>query len=403
MTVRFYQGYRWRWVIVGIDWATPALPELRIVSFLDSLAFDASYDRVLNDPCVINMRVPADSPEVNLNGWDDEPFVAEGVRALVGLRDERPAPGVVWVPRAAGILSQPRDTADVADGAGNAYSSLAAFDGWQSLYRRPVCHFDGTLPTPDYPLRFFIGEPADNVALQLLFNTEAAHGVTLIDSSALPGDSLPPLTANLEFDREVTVGQAWKALCDANLMDIRLDPILDLAGGYLWELKIEEQIGEARYDATFAWNTPGRSLASYDHLEDGTQRANKIKEFNGQAGALPTLTAPVSVNKYGEYWLVKAQSETSTLAQAQQLANDDLRTRGNGVTTINVSPTPERSAIPLQHYDVGDSIPVSATRSAVRKTVNDLWRVTKIPLRMEASGLERVEQLEVSSEELAET
>lgn len=392
---RFYQGYKWRWLVLGIDWSTPAAPELRILTFLDRLILDGGYDRMLNDPNVITLRVPSDDPEVYIEASDGDPFVAEGTRALVGLRDERPSPGVVWVTRAAGIIGSPTDEADVGQGAGNAYTTLTAWDGWQSLYRRPVTHFDGTLPDPDNPLRF-IDEPADNVALALLFNTEAAHGLTLIDSSALPGDELDPIT--VEFDREVTVGQAWKQLCDAGYMDIALDPVLDLAGSYLWQLRIEQRIGQARYDATFAWDAPGRSLGSFSRTEDGTLRANKVEEFNGQAGPVGTLTASASVSKYGQSWLIKAQPDTSLKDDALALAQDDLATRKNGVTTMSVSPTPERSAIPLTDYDVGDSVPVLAG-VGVRKTTSGLWRVTKIPVRMELSGPERIEALEVTTDE----
>lgn len=381
------------------DWA---MPQLRIVTFLDGLTVSAAWDRVLCDPNVCTLVVPADNPEVNIaDDVDGEPFVAEGVRCIVGLRREAPGTGDIWVPRASGVLYQPTDAADVSNGAGVGYSTLVAPDPWQTLYRRPVCHFDGTLPSADNGLKF-IAEPADNVALALLFNTEAVHGPTLIDSSLVPGDELDPITVT--FERGLTVGEAWKQLCDAGYMDIALDPILDLGGGYISSLRIAAEIGEPRYEAVFAYAAPGSSLAAINRTEDGTLRSNKVQEYNGSGGPPVALqTNHTSVTTFGESWLIQAQPKTTVASNALALAQADLDARAFGVTTININPVPERSAVPLSDYDIGDTVTVLASPSALRKRVDGQWRVTKIPIRLTGGEPETVESLEVSSDEVLGT
>lgn len=401
---RFYQGDAWRWLVLAVDnWAAP---ELRIVTFLDGLTLNAAWDRVLNEPNVCTLTVPADNPEVYLaDAEDGEPFVAEGVRCIVGLRRENPGPEVWW-PRASGVLLQPTDAADVSNGAGVGYSTLVAPDPWQLLYRRPVCYFDGTLPDADTGLKF-ADEPADNVALALLFNTEAAHGPTLIDSSLLPGNELDPIT--ITFERGLTVGEAWKQLCDAGYMDIALDPILDLGGGYISRLRIAEKIGQDRYEAVFAYAAPGSSLAAINRGEDGTLRANKVKEYNGSGGPpIPrgnhtTLTNHTSVAMFGESWLMKAQPQLVLETTALRIAQADLDARAFGVTTISVNPMPERCAVPLSEYDIGDTVTVLASPTELRKRVVGQWRVTKIPIRLTGGEPETVESLDVNTDEVLAT
>lgn len=397
---RFPQGLPWRWVVLAVDdWTAPAL---RIVTFLDHLTFNASVDRVLNDIGTLRLTVPSDNPEVYIgDDVDDDPYVAEGNRVVVGLRPENPGSTDLWTPRASGILYQPTDSADVGTGAGSASTDLQAADPWQLLYRRPVCHFDGTLPDAENGLRF-IAEPADNVALALLFNTEAAHGPTLIDSSDLPGDQLAPIT--ITFERGLTVGEAWKQLCDAGYMDIALDPILDLGGGFISRLRIAEVIGEARYDVIFAYGAPGASLRTINRAEDGTLRADKVQEYNGSGGPPVALqTNNTAVAKFGESWLVQAQPKTTVASAALALAETDLDTRAFGVTNISVSPLPERSAVPFTEYDIGDTVTVLADRTKLRKRIDGQWRVVHIPLRMNASEPETVDRLEVSTDEVLGT
>src|SRR5262245_15516547 len=114
------------------DWAAPAL---RTVTFLDALAMDVTVDRVLNEPMTIKVSVPSDSPEVYITDTDGSPFVAEGLRVLVGMRDENPGSTAQWVPRACGIILQPTDAGDTSTGSGSAYTDITAFDPWQLLYR----------------------------------------------------------------------------------------------------------------------------------------------------------------------------------------------------------------------------------------------------------------------------
>lgn len=398
---RFYQGYQWRWVVLAID--DPDNPTLRITSFLDPLALDAAVTRTLNEPLTISLSVRSDQPQVYLeDATDGEPLVAEGIRVICGLRPENPGSSNLWVPRATGKLLQPDDSADAGDGAGVGTSVLLAMDPWNEMYRRPVVHADGSLPDGDNGLFYPAGTDPGDIVLDLLVNTAVNHGATMIEVGTV--ESLTPITEAIVFERGLTVGEAWKQLCDADYCDIVLDPILELGAGTIARLNIYQRAGEARYDSRMVWDGFGRSLSAIDREEDGTLRVNKVQEYNGQGGPpVPLLTSAGSVTRFGQSWLVKAQERTTTSDVAERLAETDLEQRLDGVRTITFTPATERAPIPFTGYDIGDTVPIVSTARSLRKRVEGLWRVTSIPVVLSGGEPERVEGLEVTSDDYPDT
>lgn len=399
---RFYQGYHWRWVVLAIEDAFN--PTFRITSFLDPLALDATVNRVLNEPLTINLTVPSDQVQVYLeDATDGQPLVAEGVRVLVGMRPENPGSSSTWVPRAAGVILQPNDSASAGDGAGVGKTQIQALDSWNLLYRRPCVHVDGSMPDSNYGLRFNAGTAVNDIVTALLANTVVAHGSVFMDLDGTI-ETLPAIPVAMTFERGLTVGEAWKQLCDANLCDIVLDPILDIDRGFINRLNVYAKAGEAQYDARFVYDGFGRNAASMSREEDGTLRVNKVQEYFGQGGgSIPLLTATGSAARFGESWLMKAQERTTTSQTAQDLAQVDLDQRASGVRTITVTPASERAAIPFTGYDIGDTVTMVSTQQSLRKEVSGLWRVTTIPITLPAGEPERVDSLQVTSDEFPDT
>jgi hypothetical protein len=399
---RFYQGFQWRWVVLAID--DPQAPTLRITSFLDPLALDATVTRTLNEPLTIELTVPSDQAQVWLeDATDGEPLVAEGQRVIVGMRPENAGSTNLWVPRAAGILLQPDDAASANEGSGTGRSRLLALDPWNTLYRRPVCQPDGTLPDADLGIRYPVGTEPQDIILDLLVNTAVNHGATMIEATGTI-ETLDPITEAIVFERGLTVGEAWKQMCDADLCDIVLDPILELGAGTIARLNVYARAGSAEYAARFVYDGWGRSVTDISRVEDGTERVNVVQEFSGQGGIeVPIQTSAGSVNRFGEWWLIKAQEKTTTLTVAEDLARGDLEQRLDGVRTISFTPTPERSPVPFTDYDIGDTVTVFSTARSLRKEISGNWRVTSIPVVLAGGEPERVEALEVTSDDYPDT
>lgn len=393
---RFFNGYPWRWVVLAIADPGPgsSTPELQVLTLLDHLALDAAVDLILDDPAVATLRVPSDSPEVNILHTDGDPFVDEGNRALIGFRREGTT-GTdhrVWVPRFAGIIMQPEDAASNAEGAGNAYTTIHAYDPWQILYRRPARDSDGSLADDS----IFAG-PANAVVLALLAYSEAVDGPTFIDVTNGTIETLDPIS--ITVTKGQSVGEIWKQLCDSGYCDLVLTPIYDpfVRPDKLVELNVFDVAGDARYGVPFAWDLPGRTVVTIGRGTDGQQRSNKVQFYNGQGGPpVPVEEDAPSIARNGVYYTQQFFPALADADVVQARAVEELRLRKDGVVTIRVSPAPERSPIPLVEYVLGDEVPIFAS-ARFRKLLFGTWRVTKIPIRIRGR-VEAVEGIEVTTE-----
>lgn len=403
-----YEGYPYRTAVTTLD--------MELLTFLDRLASNQSYERVLCKPATARGQVPSWSREVNIPHTDGEAFLGYADRLLFLLRRQSPT-SPKWVPMFSGILLPLQDEAD----SDNATSSYTAIDPWQLLYARPVVNDELEIPLDDWEIT---GKRADEIIIMLLENMRffcatGPHSDAFIDWGQ---DSSPfyegtieetsPTIDSFTIQQHSSVGEVFDQLVEDGYCEIVLEPIYEpaLRPGLIVELSVYQVAGQARNDAIMAWDKPSRSLVGIDRLEDGTQLANKVRFYAGQGGtAVPIQTDASSVARYGEYWTQQdIVSQPGDLAPVTLLAAKELLLRKRGKRTLNVKPATLRSPIPYIDYTIGDSLPVYASnrfREAIGPTLDgsdthwvDLQRVWGISIQIDAQGTETVDRLLLSRE-----
>jgi hypothetical protein len=366
----------WKYFIASLDGTG--------ISDYSKLARDRVCEVVLNAPLMLRGGVPSDNPQVNLvytdDGYDD-PYLNEGTRLLWGFRRESDTSPYYTV-RAGTLINLVGDTAEQDD----ATSAFTGWDPWHYLFSRPVCNVDGSLPGKDG--LSFSNTQAAVVIATLLQNTIDNHGFTYIDAGTMFSGSYQ-YTGNLEtsagmeidivFQQGTSVGQAWQQVCDLGVCDIILEPVYAPAGriltdfstvyNFLVQLNVYAQAGSTHDELIFAWNLPGRSLTRLSRIFDGSSRANNLAFQAGQGGvfgAAPVVTDAASETKFGEYWAQQffpGVTGPSGISVVTSLAEQQLALRNVGRETVTFSPAPERSPRPWQDYNLGDRVPVWASRA----------------------------------------
>ena len=356
----FPSAKEWRFVVCDLDGV--------VLTLLDSLAEQRTVTYTLNAPAVATGRVPSDNPQVNLivgsGSLAGDPLVSYSDRIVFGFRREGGAPSSIsagpWKIRFAGILMQIEDVA----GSDDATSAYTAYDPWQYMLSRPCRAGDGSLPGPE-GLIFDGGlTTADQIAVNLIANTDVADGHTYID--ALTGHiETIPFTGQIIIQQGTSVGDALTQLCNTGLLDIWMEPIYDptVLPIFLTRLNIYAQQGAIRHDAVMSWDSPGKSLVGISRLLDGAQLANKIQFYNGPGGPPVTLqTNGGSVLKYGEYWAQQFFPAQVAAQAVEDIAAAQLSLRQIGKRTLTINPAPERAPDPFTGYFLGDLVPVYATK-----------------------------------------
>jgi hypothetical protein len=387
----------WRLIVTNLAGAT--------LTILDKRSKERAFLFQMNGPATHTGLVPSDDPEINIPTGGNA-FVSHNVRLVYGLRRERRSgtSDDPWEPRYGGILEVTEDVA--ADAPTTRY---VAYDSWGLLMARPALNPDGTFPRRE-GVRYKDARASD-MAVELLANTVAIHGDVYIDASdsglVETTDVIDGLTV---FDQGLSVGEAWQQLCDTGTIDIILRPIYDPIGrpGKLCELVIRKPTTfTVRHHAVFGWDRAGRSVTELSRLIDGTRLADKVKVYAGQGGqadSVPVQTDATAVSKYGQYWAqifsVVRQGQ-SGLAALYALAQLELRK--NGERTITFTPAPERGPEAFTDYQLGDYVPLWASR-AFREPLgidfdtydpdfpgaSGYQRVFAIPIELDDNGVERV-------------
>lgn len=376
--------------------------EGNIVSWLDRLAMNRNLAYVLNGPSVLNFTVPSDNPEVNRlwdapgTLFDDEPYVAEGVRQVLGFRREIELGNPVWNIRFAGTALQVNDVAESDIGR----STVTCFDPWKLLYSRPIRNGSGNLPGPSG--LSFTATKANVIAATLLKNTIDADGMIYIDAGTTyggtafyDGDFEDCPEVDINFQQGMMVGEAWDTLCDLGKIDIILEPIYqpDDRPGYICQMNTYPLAGEVKDSALFGWDKPTRSLVGVSHLEDGTIRANEVQYYEDQGGPAVALASDAnSVAKYGVYFAQQFWPGNSITAAVEALAEQELALRANGQETVTLSPAPQRAASPFTEYYLGDLVKVDAS-NRLRKALSGYQRVYGLPIEIDDNGNELVRQI----------
>lgn len=400
-TAQFCVTPLWRFIVTTL--------QSDVLTFLDGLSRERVVTYTLNAPAIASGVVPSDSPEINIDHTDGDPFLAEGNRLLWGFRQETVTSGttstVEWVPRFAGMILQVEDVA----ASDNSDTHYTAFDPLQYLLSRPATTVAGTLPGANG--LSFTATRVDVIIGTLISNAIVNSGSVHLDLGALYGgtgfwagtiESLPQIDVN--FPQGSSVGDCIKQLTDQNLVDITLVPVWDPKNrpGILCDMSIWAQAGAVQEDAIFAWDKPSRSLVGISRLQDGSERANNIKFFAGQAGTgtggttIPVQTDAVSEAKYGEYWAQQFWPMQNVASAVLSLASAQLELRKNGKKTVTINPIPSCTPLLFQEYFLGDRVPVYASkrfREALPTGAVQYQRIYGIPVQIADDSTEIIQQL----------
>ncbi len=372
------RGPLWRYFIADLSGGG--------ITDYSKLAADRTVEVVLNAPLTVRGTVPSDNPQVWIpydgDGYDD-PYLAEGTRLLWGFRRESATPPYYTV-RAATIVQLVQDTAQQDD----ARTQFVGWDPWHYLFSRPVVNSAGGLPGKD-GLSFTNTQASVVIASLLKWTIDSlGHvyvdaGVTYSGTGSYNGtlETGAAMEIDINFQQGTSVGQAWQQVTALGVCDIVLDPIYDpfTRPNYLVQLNVYEHAGSVKDEQIFAWNMPGRSLVGLDRQEDGSERANRLEFQAGQggvAGAAPAVDDLDSQAKYGVYEAQQffpgltgrtPDEKAAAVAAVTSLAEQQLALRKNGKETVTFSPAPERSPRPWQDYQLGDRVPVWASKEKFRR------------------------------------
>lgn len=406
---RFFNGYPWRFLFADIpspDAATPS-PGGITTTWADGLLTNRQIQFTLDQSSVITAAVWPDDRRVNAIFQDGDPLVAQGNRVIYAFRREgSPTP---WVCRAAGILMSPEDQADT----DIPLSHLVAPDAWGYLQARPVYY----VPNGGGALQLIpqtgsiVLQTGDSIVTDVLRNSIAQEGFAYVDAGPdnggtefYAGTIETTAVVNYEYQQGQMVGDVWTDMCNAGNLDIVLTAIYDPINrpGYTHELNVYALAGSDKPSAVFAWDKLNRSAVGVDRNRDGSAGnfINKIQYYIGQAGfPVPSdgpLTNDESVDKYLPWWSNQFQPQqastdptgSAALAQAQQ----QLTLRKQGLRTMTIVPSPERSAIPLVEYAVGDRVPIYTTKN-LRVMSDGMQRVQGMEITITDDGIEQVSSL----------
>lgn len=454
---RFHKSPTWKHILTQRDSTQ--------VADLSRLASARRGRFELGGPSFIEGRVPSDDPRVYLPAADGftraefDPFyypaganvdlarLSEGVRLMYSFRREAPAAGDPWVVRHAGPILRIEDEADP----DRRTSSFLCLDPWGYLYQRPVRRDDPDLITPSIAINpmpgeqgtvFPAGTTGDAIATELLRRSIEEDGTTYIDAGVAFGGTSDyagtiETTARflgdpVVFPRGTTVGQAWEQLVDTGTLDIVLTPIWDPFNrpGYCAELSIFENVGGTPSDLflgpsypSFRWDRSGRHLVRISRVQEGRERANRIRAYSGGTGTASnpwtghkgneggapadtesTWSDAASAARYGESWFEQTYVRQIGSEHVARQAQDDLRRRRTGVRTWRLYPTPEFSPRPFQDYMPGSFVGFYHSRKLreeqwwIPENFNDQElspRVIGFTLDISDDALETVSELDI--------
>lgn len=350
----------WRFVVTG--------RQSVVVTLLDRLASNRSITSTLNGPSVFTCDVPSDNPEVNIiysgDGFGD-PFVSFGDRLIYGFRQEG-FPSLYEL-RWAGMMNINDDDA----GTGQPYTHITAQDPWTFFYSNPLITDSGTYPSSGEGW-VVSGQTGNATAIDILTNcvTFLADPAALHVDFGLSGfyggviETTDPITA-ISFTQQDTLGSALDKLTATGTMDITLTPIFDQINrpGYTHELNIFVQAGQQRPSAVFAWDLPSRSLTSISRLLDGTQIANRVQYFQNDGTPVDLQTpSPDTAAQYGQWWILGTLAQGTNRPYGNLLGLAQAQLQRAGRRTVQISPSPQRSPVPFLEYNLGDNIPVYASK-----------------------------------------
>lgn len=383
-------------------------------SWAYNLLSNRQLHHAINQPTDISSDLSPDYFQVNGLWTDGFPRIAQSNRIVWCWRREGGG-GDPWVLRDAGILMSPEDQGDP----DVPLSHFTAYDPRILLQARPATDEDGNLPGPE---GFKATGPGNEIALQFLKNTILNEGGVYIDAGPSWGGTASYAgTIETTDDIVITsqqggvVSDVWDALNQAGNCDMILRPIYDptrtiTVGSdtfyYTHELSIyRAPMGQDRPACLMSWDKLNRSVSHVDRMHDGTPGSffNKVQYYAGQDGTPIPLLGPLvnglSVEEFGSYWATQgfpAQlSDDPTTSAVLAFANMSLELAKQGRRTFTVTPITGRAKTALRDYEVGDAVPVHASKK-IRVTADGYMRVQEFTIHPGDDGPETVEPLVLS-------
>lgn len=411
---RFFEGFPWRFIFTDIHLdGSSGTPGGVTTTWACGLQTNRQIVKTLNEGTVITLDVWPDDKQVNIVNADGYPEIAQTKRLVYCFRREGGTPP--WKIREAGIVMMPEDQGDT----DVPLTHITAYDPRRLLEARPCLGTDGSPPGSAYGLQSrSFGLRGDEIITGALRYSIASPlgGFCCIDAGTANGGT-GYYAGTIEATQQVSlviqqgdsVADVWKAVMDAGNCDIVLTPIYDLRRpGYTHELNVYNLAGVDRPSSVFSWDKLNRSASNIDRLHDATPGnfSNVVQYFVGQGGP----SAPLQINAasaldFGYWWATQffpgqtipsAEVVTVLAKQANYLSRQGKR-------TVVLHPTPERSPIPLNEYDLGDLVPVYATNrlrvpitSSFATDPPAAFRVEAIPITINDDGIETIEGLLLS-------
>lgn len=385
------------------------------ITIMDRRATDKQFLFTLNAPAYHTGQVASDDPEVNTAFPlpTSQANLAQASRLCYALQRQKGS-DPPYQPIFGGIVTIIQD-----QGTDAPTTRYTAHDPWQYMMSRPAINPDSGSPVGADGYTYPNNTRGSDIALEQLLLTELHQGETHIDSGGTTSplfeatDPLPPFT----IDQGQSVGEVWTALTETGTIDIHMVPIYDpdARPGKVVEFQTVRQsegvaAGPVLYDIVMAWDKPGNSLMGINNLIDATRLANRA-QFITANGVAEVADDPASEAVYGIYYAQQTFPGISDPSIVALLATAEVLIRRNGARTISFDPAPERVEQPFKDYNLGDYLPVWASRNlrqplgvdydsfdANNPGASGYQRIYAIPLAVDDNGVSRVTGLLTSKE-----
>lgn len=394
-----------RSISIGVGGSEVLIPTVVGGKIVSNAAAIAHYEATGENLGTFNNPANADAYAVALHSRQESyyashkggiGYIEEGVNLVYWFlrwgRTLSSSPGP-WECHGAAIILETSDKGDD----GNPVTTINAYDPWKLLYHAPVLDEDGDMQDP---VHFRVGRASDMVKAMLTrlatFYPDFDSRIVINDAWIEPTDILDGGT---EFERGTSVGEAFDQLISTGTLDIYLKPLYDPVGhpGALAEMHIYKKKGIHRPEAIFSWDRWPHSLSQLERQQDGTERANMIQYYAGLGGKpIVPRTDTASIAKYGTYFEQQAYPGNNIEKTVEKTAERELALRSHGKFDYTLDTVGERSPKVFKEYNLGDTVPVWASRRLRRSIENMPLRVMSIPMTLTGDELMRVESLTVA-------
>ena len=277
----------------------------------------------------------------------------------------------------AGFLTSIEQTAD------NEANLTATFEDGLALLRYRISE-----GTPDSPVEWFNQNSASIIAStstvgsyrsllsQANFNTATGLVAGTVTATTVVVD-------NLNLTREVILDRVLEISKLTGGPDLRVNP--QAQGSTLATLDVGPLYTSTTPTIYFGYG-PGTQVNVLSVAQQITPPLTRVRVVGNDVEAASTATTDITTAEsgLGRWEAVEQRSELQSTTDCQNTA--DALVRAGWRQTISFTPDPAIAPVPLQDYNVGDVVRVTATRGSI--AADTVSRVNKIGLTIDNSGVE---------------